>query len=210
MNTSLFVVTKFLIRIFFLSVLNRIPASNVLARLAKEIPDCWQELGVELDVNKSVIQNILLNIIEFPKPNQKAHEMLVKWSQMTDSPTYGKLVEALREIRRHDLAVWLIDGESAQSMDKIGFLSDLLFFFTPYIYFLCFEVTVECRYEDKYFRVSKDLGDTRIQGPKYDENKGIQGYCMYLCIYNVMLNQPCKIIEQALSPDFAMTTDPLA
>ena len=64
---------------------------------------------------------------------------------MTVTPTYGKLEETLREIDRPDLSDWLIGGEGAQGMDKICFLSHFLFFFTPYIYFLCFEVTVECR-----------------------------------------------------------------
>ena len=105
--------------------------SKVLARLAKKIPDCWRELGTELDVDNETITSILTNNDKFQKPEQKADEMLLKWSQMTDAPTYGNLEEALEVIGRHDLAVWLIDGESAQGRDKICFLSQFLFFFTP-------------------------------------------------------------------------------
>ena len=116
---------------FFGKVLNSKPTSKVLARLAKKIPDSWRELGTELDVDNETITSILTNNDKFQKPEQKADEMLLKWSQMTDASTYGKLEEALKEIGRHDLAVWLIDGESAQGMDKICFLSHVLFFFPP-------------------------------------------------------------------------------
>ena len=95
MNTSLFVVTKFFIW-NFLEVLNSKPTQKVLRRLAKQISYRWEELGVKLDVDHSTIQSILVNNIEFPTPNQKGREMLVKWSQMTVTPTYGKLEEALR------------------------------------------------------------------------------------------------------------------
>ena len=58
----------------------------------------------------SVIQNILANGTEYPKPKQKAREMLLKWSQVTVTPTYRKLEEALREIERQDLVGWLYEN----------------------------------------------------------------------------------------------------
>ena len=92
----------------FLTVLNSKPTPKVLRRLGKQIPDDWQGLGVELGVDQSTIRNILANNIQFPKPDQKACEVLLRWSQMTDSPTYRKLEEAVEQVGRHDLAVWLL------------------------------------------------------------------------------------------------------
>ena len=92
----------------FFTVLNSKPTPKVLRRLGKQIPDDWQGLGVELGVDQSTIRNILANNIQFPKPDQKACEMLLRWSQMTDSPTYRKLEEAVEQVGRHDLAVWLL------------------------------------------------------------------------------------------------------
>ena len=40
---------------------------------------------------------------------EKAHELLLKWSQGTHNPTYGKLEKALERVRRHDVAVWLFE-----------------------------------------------------------------------------------------------------
>ena len=102
---------------YFFKALSEKPTPKVLRRLAKRIPDDWQDLGAELGVDEPTIQNILANGTQFPKPNQKAYQMLLRWSRMMHTPTYGKLKEALEKVRRHDLVVWLFDRSSEEMSD---------------------------------------------------------------------------------------------
>ena len=91
--------------------MNSKPTSIVLRRLAKKIADKWQDLGAELGVDQSEMTCILTNNTQFIKPEEKAHELLLKWSQGTHNPTCGKLEKALERVGRHDVAVWLFEKE---------------------------------------------------------------------------------------------------
>lgn len=76
---------------------------KVLNKTAEEIGDDWKKLARELDVKDSAIANINS---EDPQLYEKAYRVLQKWQQKHGySGGKEKLIEALREIGRNDLAV---------------------------------------------------------------------------------------------------------
>ena len=78
------------------------PTSTELNNLSKKISAKWQSLGITLGVEQHEIDIILRSNLH-PSPEQKAHEMLMKWKLKDECFTYGKLVKALEEegLSRH-------------------------------------------------------------------------------------------------------------
>ena len=62
--------------------------------MAKEITDDWESLGIQLGVKEAKIRDIRGNNVQFPRPVQKAFQMLMAWYDKGDA-TYRKLEEAL-------------------------------------------------------------------------------------------------------------------
>ena len=81
------------------------PADQVLSALSRDITTFWQDLGVELKVLQSKIEDIVMNNVEYPQPNQKGYQMLLAWKRRGESVTLDELGRALKELGRGDLAV---------------------------------------------------------------------------------------------------------
>ena len=81
------------------------PGDQVLSALSRDITTFWQGLGVELKVPQSKIDEILMNNVQYPQPNQKAFQMLLAWKRRGESVTLIELGRALKEFGRGGLAV---------------------------------------------------------------------------------------------------------
>ena len=61
-------------------------------------------LGVYLGVDQGKIANIEANNIQYPKPRQKAYQVLLAWCNMASASTTEQLSAALIQEGRKDLA----------------------------------------------------------------------------------------------------------
>ena len=81
------------------------PADQVLSALSRDITTFWQDLGGELKVPQRKIDEIVMNNVQYPQPNQKGYQMLLVWKRRGESVTLNELGRALKELGRGDLAV---------------------------------------------------------------------------------------------------------
>ena len=68
-------------------------------------------LGVYLGVDQGEIANIKANNIQYPKPRQKAYQVLLAWRNMGSTSTTEQLSAALRHVGRQGLAEELEDQQ---------------------------------------------------------------------------------------------------
>ena len=80
--------------------------------MARDICADWQNLGLELKVPHSKIQEILVDNVLYPSVQQKAFEALKAWKNRGKSVTYDELCRALNELGLNELA------ESLRTMER--------------------------------------------------------------------------------------------
>lgn len=82
---------------------------KLLVKMAKQLPDDWEQLGVLLGLTWSEIQEIDKNYKQ--KPLTAALDMLVIWKdkneQVSGERKVQKLDKALRKLDRYDLCKYL-------------------------------------------------------------------------------------------------------
>lgn len=63
--------------------------------LSEEIIECGENLGRKLNVEESMIEEILTNNMKYSSPHKKTFQVLNAWRYVGHSSTYRKLARAL-------------------------------------------------------------------------------------------------------------------
>ena len=85
--------------------------------LSRRITTYWQSLGRKLQVAEYVLEEIIENNIQYPRPHQKALQMLKFWHEKGKDSTIAKLAAAVRELYKGRLAEQLEDSDVAGATD---------------------------------------------------------------------------------------------
>ena len=86
--------------------------------LSRRITPCWKSVGRKLKVAEYVLEEITENNIQYPKPQEKALQMLKAWKNRGKASTIGELAAALREVRKVLLAEQLENNDLAGAREK--------------------------------------------------------------------------------------------
>ena len=82
---------------------NGSPSEKVLGRLSHDICKFWQQLGPQLQVPNSKIDEIQADNVQYPGVTQKSFQMLMAWLNQGESATFDKLSEALKTLGEENL-----------------------------------------------------------------------------------------------------------
>ncbi|XP_065643513.1 uncharacterized protein LOC136075123 [Hydra vulgaris] len=72
-------------------------------KLAELLAEDWFEIGICLKVKERSLNSIRSDFILFQKQKDKAYEMIKKWFNYDDNPTFEKLKLAILKIEKKDL-----------------------------------------------------------------------------------------------------------
>nr|XP_047131735.1 uncharacterized protein LOC105845953 isoform X2 [Hydra vulgaris] len=72
-------------------------------KLSELLDQDWFKIGIYLNIKERMLESIKNDSMNFPKPEQKAYEMIKKWFNFDKNPTFEKLQLAILSIPKNDL-----------------------------------------------------------------------------------------------------------
>lgn len=76
----------------------------MLDDLAMHITGPWYSIGLKLGLSSARLDGIIANNVQYPRPAEKAFQMLKIWKDKGSSATNAKLADALRKLNMDRLA----------------------------------------------------------------------------------------------------------